>query len=186
MSVNRTLQCEDLPPHGLSLRTLQAAKKIMQRLIVGILVVCLPLQAVSATVTAMLGARHSHQMPVTQRTAATEPTDPMSGWRDLRRMQYGDAHIPSHERVHALGLRHHHYLGDSSVIQEDASELADGGLSTDTVQASASILFMAGSSAVDVPPPSETPGEAWDIPGSVAPGAPDPRRIERPPQALSA
>ena len=132
----------------------------------------------------MLGARHVHRVPVAERVVANDArdgNDPMGGWRDFRRMQYGDAHSHSHERAHALGIRHHHGLGDPSVINDDASDFA-GAASSDTAQASASFIFIAVNSAFDLPPSSEAFGLAWHAVGSVVPDSADPRRIERPPQ----
>ena len=177
-----------LPVHPPGGPTLGAAFRLLQWLIVAILAVSLPLQAVSAAVTSLVGARHTHRAEMTGRIVATDPHDSMGGWRDFRRAQYGDLHgnsrVDTHEQAHALGLRHHHQLGDASVIQEDASDFADVGLSTDAAQASASFLFMAAGNVAELPPPSEAFGKAWGTPRSPAPGNADPWRIERPPQAL--
>ena len=178
-----------LPTHPPGVPALGGAFWLVQWLIVAILAVSLPLQAVSAAVISMLGARHTHRAEVTERIVATDPHDSMGGWRDFRRAQYDDLHghsrADAHEHAHALGLRHHHQLGDASVIQEDASDFADGGLSTDAAQGGASFLFMAAGNVAELPPPSEAFGKAWGTPKSAAPGTSDPRRIERPPQALS-
>ncbi len=172
-------------------RPTRAAARALQWLVVWLLAVCLPLQAASAAVTAMLGARHTHRSPVAVQVVANDPQDPMAGWQDFRRMQHGgvDRHSlslsQSHAHAHEAGLRHHHDVGDDSVVAEDASGV-DRGLSSDPAQASASFLFMTTSGAADVPPPREARAVLWGRAGAVAPGNPDPRRIERPPQALSA
>ncbi|MEB0111588.1 hypothetical protein QN397_09510 [Variovorax sp. RTB1] len=187
--------CQALPALPRGLLTLGEAFRLLQWMVVAILAVSLPLQAVSASVTAVLGARHTHRAEVTERIVASDAKDSMSGWRDFRRMQYSNARSHSHDRAeaqaeahehaHALGLRHHHQLDDTSVILDDAFDFADRGDSTDTAQASASFVFMAASNDVDLLPPPEAFGKAWRAARSVAPGSADPWRIERPPQALS-
>ncbi len=173
--------------HAFERPTLRIAWRTLQWAVVWMLAVCLPLQAVSAAVSAMLGARHTHRAPVTEQVAANDPLDPMAGWRDFRRMQYGgvDRHALSHAHAHETGARHHHEAGDASVVAQDASDF-ERGLATDPAQASASFLFMAATRVADVPPSPEALAVRWRGPSAVAPGNPDPRRIERPPQTFLA
>lgn len=182
-------RCRALAAHFVELSTRRIALRFLQWSIVLILAVCLPLQAVSAAVTAMLGARHTHQAPTSEQlvpNGSHDLNDPMTGWRDFRRMQYGDAHSHSHERAHALGMRHHHQLDDASVVKDDASDFSGGGAPAEAAQVSASFLFMTASHAVDVPPSGEAFGVAWNAARAVVPGNPDPWRIERPPQSPKA
>ena len=182
-------QCRASAAHPIELPTRRIAMRFLQSLIVVILSVCLPLQAVSAAVTAMLGARHTHQGPVGEQVVANgsrDLNDLMVGWRDFRRMQYGDAHSHLHERAHALGMRHHHQFDDASVVKDDASSFSGGGAPTEATQVSASFLFMAANGALDLPPSPEAFGVPWDAARCVVPGNPDPWRIERPPQSLTA
>lgn len=165
-------------------RTLRAARRASRWLIIAILAVSLPMQALSAVVTSMLGARHTHRAEIKLLSVATDLQDSMRGWRDFRRMQYAEAEV--HDRAHALGLRHHHQRSNTSVIPDDASAFGNGGASSDTAQTSASFLFMAASSAIQLPPPSETFGTAWGFATSDAVGNVDPWRIERPPQTVAA
>ncbi|AMM24439.1 hypothetical protein AX767_08805 [Variovorax sp. PAMC 28711] len=166
---------------------MRTVARALQWLIVCLLAVCLPLQAASAAVTAMLGARHTHRVPVVKQLVANDPQDPMAGWRDFRRMQYGgvDRHALSHAHAHETGARHHHEAGDASVVAEDASDV-ERGPATDLGQASASFLFMAATRVADLPPSPEALAVRWNGAGAVTPGNPDPRRIERPPQPISA
>lgn len=174
-----------LPTRAIERALLRMAVRFPQWLMVAILAVCLPLQAISTSVSAMLGARHTHRETVIELTVDSDPQDPLREWRESQ-MQYGDAGRSSHERDHALGLRHHHLPGDPSVVDDDASGLADHAFSSDTGQVSASFLFMAADGATDFPAPSEVSGETWIVQRSMPPSTPDPWRIERPPQAWRA
>lgn len=176
--------CRALPTHAIEMATLRVAFRLLQWLAIAILAVCLPLQAVSTSFTTLLGARHTHRQPVIEQATTSDPQDPLCEWREWQ-MQYGDAHRgDAHERAHALGLRHHHLPGDPSVVPDDASDMAGDAFPSDTVQASASFLFMATGSAADLPLPSEAFGAPWRASGSVRPRSPHPWRIERPPQLL--
>lgn len=174
-----------LPAHVIERMPLRAASRFLQWLIMAILAICLPLQVVSTSVTALLGARHTHREPVVARVATGDTQDPLREWREWQ-MQAGEAQGSSHERAHALGIRHHHLLGDPSVIHDDASDFADHAFSSDTVQVSASFLFMPASGSADLPSPTEAFGLPWRALSAVSSGNPDPWRIERPPQALLA
>ena len=174
--------------------TLRVAFRSFHWLLVVLLAICLALQAVPAAVNAMLGPRHTHQMPGIEHVVASKLEDAMAGWADFRRMQWGDAdrhsnsraHTHAHAHAHGSDLRHHHELGDPSVIQEDAFDVVDRGLAADSAQAGASFLFMVPGSAPKLAPPEQTLAKVWRAIGAMPPSNPDPWRIERPPQALQA
>ena len=154
-------------------------------LITACLMVCLPLQAISASVAGLLGARHSH-VPASVEIA---PIDPMAGWMDFRRVQHDHlvepgARPPTHAQMHAHGSRHHHEATDASVQKEEPAGLSDNP-SVDGAQASAAFIFLAAPANARLPAASESFGAAWQSAASRRPGVPMPWRIERPPQAAS-
>lgn len=153
-------------------------------LITVLLMVCLPLQAISASVAGMLGARHSHELV---RGSEAGTVDPMAGWLDFRRVQHdhlveASASAATHTRMHAQGSRHHHERSDASVVKQELSGLDDGP-GADGAQASAAFIFMAAPVGARIAPATESIGANWRSAGSRPPGHPFPWRIERPPQA---
>ena len=95
-------------------------------LITACLMVCLPLQAISASVAGLLGAKHSHLAS----SVDAAPVDPMAGWMDFRRVQHDHlaepgAHPATHAQMHAHGSRHHHDATDLSVKNEEPAGLSD-------------------------------------------------------------
>lgn len=153
-------------------------------LITACLMVCLPLQAISASVAGMLGARHSHQT----RSADIAPLDPMAGWLDFRRVQHDhlvEAGSPAatHAQMHAQGSRHHHERSDASVVKQELAGLDDGP-TADGAQASAAFLFIPAPTGARIAPATEAFGAAWRSAASRSVGNPFPWRIERPPQTI--
>ena len=133
------------------------------------LALCLPLQAVSALMAGMLGARHAHTSP---------SSDPMADWRDFRRVQHDGAH--AHAHAHATGARHHHDHDDRSVVAEEATGFEDGA-PTDRVQTAGACVGLASDGTPPLPPPAAALGTAWRTQARGSLPSPCPWRIERPP-----
>ncbi|RYF35539.1 MAG: hypothetical protein EOO26_00285 [Comamonadaceae bacterium] len=154
-------------------------------LITVIVAICLPLQAVSASVNAVLGVRHTHSAPAVELHESVDSQDPMSGWTDFRRAQYGYGYErdDSHHRAHESGLRHHHEASDASVIPDEASDLTAHGPSNDASQASASFIFLPASGQSGLKTPLNVLVLVWGSGSAKHLAPPDPWRIDRPPQA---
>ena len=180
--------CQAVPSCAFGALSARAGFRVVQWLITVVIAICLPLQAVSASVNAVLGVRHTHSAPDVESSEAIEAQDPMSGWTDFRRAQYGYGYErdDSHHRAHESGLRHHHDVGDASVIPDDASDTTAHGPSTDANQSTASFIFMPASAQSDLKTPLKVLVLVWGADSSRRLAPPDPWRIDRPPQARMA
>ena len=155
------------------------AQRLLRWGLIVFLAICLPLQAVSALMAEMLGARHSHtSLSSLSSSGAGLALDPMAGWRDFRRVQHDGAH--AHAHAHATGARHHHDHDDQSVVAEEAAGFEDGA-STDRVQTAGAFVCLAANGTPPLPPPAAAFGTAWRTLAGASVPTPCPWRIERPP-----
>ncbi|MET0543738.1 MAG: hypothetical protein ABWZ88_18495 [Variovorax sp.] len=153
------------------MRLLHAIRRFPTWLVVGVLAVCLPLQAVSAAVASLLGARHSH------RAAIVEQVVEDNGAGESR------MHGITHGQAHRLGIRHHHDFDDPSVLfEEPGTDIADGGPSSEATPAGASFVFVPAAGAANLAPAPEACTTAWRKCDAALPTSPDPQRLDRPPQ----
>lgn len=156
---------------------------LMLWLVTACLTVGLPLQSVSAAIAQMLGSRHAHRTPEPSRQAE----DPMAGWKDFRRADHShgaSTGMPAHTHFHETGSRHHHDAVDESVINLEAPADRDGG-PAEILQAGASFVFVAAEGLAQIPQPIEAIEDAWQTLPAQPFSSQYPRRIERPPQAVS-
>ena len=161
---------------------------VIQRLIIGCLLICLQLQTCMLTGALLLGSRHTHQ----DTTALLMATDPMEGWQDFRQVSHDDSTRASrqaseaeHASMHLEGERHHHDAAEPGLVRDEAS-VAEETAASEFAQSDAGGVYIKAALTPEVAPAIEIYRSMWVTLSLSSISGPCPWRIERPPQVSRA
>ena len=151
-------------------------QSLLSLLMAAALLAAVSLQPVSIALSSMLGQQHLHRAPPSAQV-----------WLGLVGNWHGGPQVGRdgflaevrHLEAHALGLRHHHDIDDSSVVSLEPTAGSDGSLAGGN-EIPGPLVFVA-AHEVALPPAAEMAEAAWAELALLAPVNPYPRRIERPP-----
>lgn len=144
-----------------------------------VIALLLPVYGMSGALVGLLGVSHVH---VPHQALSAGNADPMAGWVDLRRRVSNESSIP-HTHGHGGQARHHHAVGDATVVALDgALESTQAG---DGSSLSASLLQVLAISGIPsfILAPATRPAWLSAASEAVAPWAAD--GPERPPKPHS-
>ncbi len=143
------------------------------------LLASISLQPVSVAVASMLGQRHLHrEVPSAQIWLGL-----VGNWRGSSHAGHDDlVSDVRHAQAHALGLRHHHDIDDSSVVPLEPLASADSS-PADVSVLSVPLVFQE-ERELKLPPASAVAQADWSRLELRPTANPHPRRIERPPSLV--